>query len=439
MPPTKPRFAAAVASLLCATAAAAQTSAPTASPSPEVYRRLADDIEFNLQNQILDKWFPAAFDERGGGFFQNFNEDWSRGPIDFKGVVYESRLTWTSAQAATRFPQRSAMYLAQTRHGLAFLADKMWDAHDGGFFWSVDDAGQPAPRDGSLKQGYGNAFAIYSAAASYEVTHDPAALDLAKKGFVWYDDHAHDAKNGGYFETAAAAGPQLDAPNPVGAFPGGKSMNTSIHLLEALTGLYAVWPDPVVHARLHEMFEIVRDRVYADPGYLHMFFTAAWRPIGSRDSYGHDVETAYLLTEAAAALGIPDDARAWTAARNLVDHALQVGVDSVHGGLYNEGAISSGDYTPLKDWWVQAEGLNAFLLMHERYGRETPRYWDAFLTQWDFIQRHQIDLIHGGWYPEVRPDGTPVPGPKSDEWTECYHQGRAMLNVSAMLRKMAAR
>jgi hypothetical protein len=38
----------------------------------------------------------------------------------------------------------------------------------------------------------------------------------------------------------------------------------------------------------------------------------------------------------------------------------------------------------------------------------------------------------------VSADGTPVPGqPKSDRWTEGYHQGRALLNVSARLNRLA--
>ena len=81
--------------------------------------------------------------------------------------------------------------------------------------------------------------------------------------------------------------------------------------------------------------------------------------------------------------------------------------------------------------------MNALLLMHERYGRETSKYWDAFIGEWNWINQHQIDHVHGGWYPRVYNDGRPVARGKSDQWTECYHQGRAMLNVSERLRKLA--
>ncbi len=266
--------------------------AQSTQPTHDVYLRLAGETEANLKTQILAKWFPVAMDEKGGGFFQNYSFDWKLLPSGSKAIVYESRLTWTSAQAAMRFPDQRDMYLAQTRHGLAFLAAKMWDQQNGGFYWAVDDSGKPTAR-GARKQGYGNAFAIYAAAANYKATGDAAALDLAKRAFQWYDSHAHDAKNGGYLEIAPEPGQSTDSgPNAVGARGNQKSMNTSIHILEALTGLYEVWPDPALKSRLQEMFLIVRDRVYVDPGYLIQFFNQDWTPLQSEDSYGHDVETA---------------------------------------------------------------------------------------------------------------------------------------------------
>ncbi len=418
----------------------AEQSAAATQPTPEIYRRLAGEVETNLQREILDKWFPVSFDEHGG-FSQDYAEDWSPVASDSKGIVYESRLTWTSAEAAMRFPVKANKYLALTHHGLTFLADKMWDHKNGGFFWAVDDDGNPAGAQGARKQGYGNAFGIFGAAVNYQASRDTAALELAKKAFRWYDEHGHDAKNGGYLEVvlddpAASQNDDADA-DPIGAGANGKSMNTSIHMLEALTALYEVWPDPTVRARLQEMFEIVRDRIYSEPGYLVMFFSADWKPRAGEDSYGHDVETAYLLTEAAAALGIPDDPVTWLKARRLVDHSLQYGLDHMRGGLYNEGGVSGGDYADQREWWVEAEWLNALLLMHERYGQETLQYWNAFVQQWNWINQYGIDKVHGGWYPRLNNDGSPAPHAKSDEWTDCYHQARAMFNVSSRLRHLA--
>jgi mannobiose 2-epimerase len=418
------------------------TALTSAHPRAEAYGRLADETETNLKEQVLAKWYPRAIDTQRGGFAENFNEDWSPGNSRSKGIVYESRLTWTAAQAAHRFSEQAAEYTAAAQHGLKFLSEKMWDAENGGFFWAIDQDGNPVRgtggNDGSSKQAYGNAFGIYAAAAVYQLNHDPEALALVQKGFRWFDEHAHDAEHGGYFEVLTRDGhPNAAAVPAVGGAAGDKSMNSSVHLLEALTDIYRIWPDQTVKSRLQEMFEIVRDKIAHDPGYLTLYFSADWKPKDGEDSYGHDVEAAYLLIEAADALGIPDDPTTWKVAKQLVDHALQVGWDKVRGGLYNSGGINGGNYARSREWWVEAESLNALLLMHQRYGETDPRYWTAFLAQWNWITQFGQDKTNGGWWPRVQNDGTPVRGAKSDAWTECYHQGRALLNVSERLRTLA--
>jgi mannobiose 2-epimerase len=424
-------------------ASGAMAADAVAQPSPDDYRRIAAETDTNLQKEILDKWFPSAVDEQGGGFYENYGADWSRGFGNNKSLVYQSRLTWTSAQAALRYPAKAELYLAMTRRGASELMDKLWDQEHGGFYWTVDTAGRPAGQGRQGKQVYGIAFGIYSLAASYQATKDPATLDFAEKGFRWLDAHAHDNTNGGYYEVLNLDGsPAPEGASVVGAGPNQKSMNTSIHVLEALTGLYKIWPDPALKVRLQEMYDINLNRIYTEPGYLTMFFNADWSRLPGNDSFGHDVETGFLLVEASEALG-KEDGKAWIAARNLVDHALQYGWDAGRGGLYDSGRVTAdgvvtGNLNTDKIWWVQAEQLNALLLLHEHFGRETTKYWDAFTKEWSWISQHQVDHRYGGWYPTVAADGTPTGRPyKSDGWTECYHQGRSMLTVSKTLRHLA--
>jgi mannobiose 2-epimerase len=435
--------------LLCAVAAVLFSSAATClaagdvsiPPTKENYLRIAAEVETNLQKEILQKFFPVTVDEQGGGFYENYSLNWTRTAGGNKSIVYQSRLTWTSAAAARRFPAQASLYLDMTRRGAACLADKLWDKNSGGFYWQVGTNGQP---NSDTKQMYGHAFGIYALAASYQATKDPATLDLAKKAFQWLEEHAHDNVNKGYFENIGPDGKPVvrGGGNSVGASAGQKSMNTSIHILEALTGLYEVWPDPLLKMRVQEMLEICRDKVYSEPGYLTQFLTADWQRTSSPDSFGHDVEAGYLMVEAADVLG-QDDPRAWTAARHLVDHALQYGWDNQLGGLYDSGAMNAqgvvtGSLRTEKIWWVEAEQLNALLLQHEHVGKETTKYWDAFVKEWDWISKYQIDHTNGGWWATVQADGTPASRLKADMWTECYHQGRAMMNVSDRLRKLAA-
>ena len=169
--------------------------------------------------------------------------------------------------------------------------------------------------------------------------------------------------------------------------------------------------------------------------------TADWRAIPAHDSFGHDVETAFLLVEAAAALAMPDDEKTWRVAPALVDHALDWGWDDEFGGFYDKGESFAGAaFDRKKVWWTEAEGLNALLLMHRKYGDRNDRYWKAFLKQWDFIEKHLLDAVHGGWYSETTREGKLLgDGAKANQWKANYHTSRALMNVARMLGAGGAR
>jgi cellobiose epimerase len=436
--------------LACLISVAAAQDVPLDHSTAETYLRLADQVEKHWKSEMLAKWFPSCVDGEHGGFRPHFREDWSRGNQNDKTIVFQSRMTWVCVQVAMHYPELRAEYLKYTRHGVDFLA-RMWDQQHGGFFWGLDEHGQISDQYRGEKHVYGIGFAIYGLSAAYEATKDAHALDLAKRGFAWLDEHAHDAVHGGYYEALNSTGQPIlsdsaDAPSKqshrssdvIGTAYGFKSMNTHIHLLEALTELNRVWPDPLAQQRLQEVFLIVRDRIAVEPGCLNLFFTPDWRPVPDHDSFGHDIETGYLLLEAAEILKRPDDARTLAVARSLVDHALTWGWDEEHGGFYDKGAAFSAAWEKQKIWWTQAEGLNVLLLMHERFGSGTSRYWQAFLKQWQFIWDHQADHVHGGWYQSVSPEGVPKPGQaKGTVWKAAYHDGRALMNVSERLRHLA--
>jgi mannobiose 2-epimerase len=291
----------------------------------------------------------------------------------------------------------------------------------------------------------------------HRATGDKSALELAQSGFRWLESHAHDAKHGGYFEALSRVGKPITASrghkawdsteiksDAIGTRYGFKSMNSHIHLLEAFSALYERWPDATLKRRLLELHQLVRDKITVPSvGAMHLYFLFDWTPVPDHDSYGHDVETAFLLAESAHALGMPNDVQTWSVARRLVDHALEAGWDAQNGGFYDAGGIYGPIFKDNKVWWVQAEGLNALLLMHEKFGpgaarRGDPKYFEAFQKQWSFISRHQIDPQSPGWFTYVSRDGSKIISEaKSNAWQEGYHQGRAMMHVADGLRRLA--
>ena len=398
----------------------------------------AAEIELVLWDKILGAWFPRSLDTPGGGFRENFAEDWSPLPTESKFIVFQARMTWVPAVVARKYPQHRERFLSYARHGLKFLSETMWDATHGGFIELVDAAGRPDPRWRPWKQMYGQAFGIFAAAGAYEATGDRRALDLAIDGFRWIDRCAHDAEQGGYFELLAADGrpvalappeQRADRRFPVIGRVGQKSMNAHIHVLEALMALRQVWDDPLLHQRLEEVFLIVRDKIVRPGGHLAMFSGRDFQPLDERSSFGHELETAYLLMEAAELLGRDDDEQTRRVARELVDHSLRWGWDQTHGGFFDEGPPQGRPTRRGKVWWVEAEAMNGLLTVDRLVGREEPRYSKAFANNWAFFRDRVVDRRHGGCFEVVDEAGKPLPGrrAKATRWKTAYHVTRALL------------
>lgn len=408
----------------------------------ESYSKLATEMEAVLQRDVLGVWFPRSLDREHGGFYSNFTRDWKRTKSEGKFSVFQGRMVWVASQVMMRRPEIKSEYKPFVEHGFKYLNDVLWDKQSGGFFWGLDEKNDISSNYTDGKHLYGMSFGLYGATAAYEALKDPTALKLAQNTFRWIDLHAHDSKNGGYFEWLTRDGKVVQRNEsltnvPVAGFPiGYKSMNTHIHLLESFAQLYEVWPDETLRQRLAELIEVVRDKVCVEPGVMNLYFTLDWRPIPDHDSYGHDVETAYLLLEAEAALGGKPSDKTARMARMLVDHALTYGWDETNGGFYRDGTTFGVAEDKRKEWWVQFEGLNALLLMHQKYGQHSDKYFNAFLRQWQFIKNHQLDKEFAGVFDTIEADGSVKDHTKSRIWKECYHDARALLNTIDRLKKL---
>ena len=416
------------------------------------------ELEKSLKDELLKVWYPLAIDTTDGGFLCDFTHDWQPQGRQNKMIVTQSRHVWTTSQAAVFFNDPGYRKIAE--HGFHFLRDKMWDATYGGFYMLRDRKGEAASGGyGDGKTAYGNAFAIYALAAYYAMSGDTSALHLAQKTFLWLDRHSRDPEYRGCFDRLSRDGSWL-SPRTSGsaagevAAAGWKDQNSSIHLLEAFTELYRVWPDSLLRARIEEMLALIRDSITHQKGYLILYLHRDWTPVSFRDSstavreanylydhvsFGHDVETGYLMLEASHALGLKSDAQTLTVARRMVDHALANGWDKDNGGFYERGYYHANSDTiriisNVKTWWVQAEGLNGLLLMANLFP-EDKKYAQAFGMQWEYMKKFLIDHEHGGWYKEGL-DNSPEQrtGPKGFDWKVNYHESRALMNCIKMLK-----
>jgi len=414
-----------------------------------------DTIRLEIQkvlNEEFTLWYPLSIDTVYGGFFSDINYKWELEGTQNKMIVTQARHVWSTASAAM-FYQKDNVLRNISTHGVEFLKNKMWDKEFGGFYDLVDRSGEPIKEDGEIiKRAYGNSFAIYGLATYFRTSGDSVALKLAQETFLWLEKHSYDPQFGGYFQFMYRDGtPFMEGYKETPP----KDYNSAIHLLECFAELHKVWGDETLKQRLQSLLNIIRDTITTEKGYMQLYFQRDWTPVSYRDSsdavreknyqldyvsFGHDVETAYLLLEASEALGLENDAATLRVAKKMVDHALQYGWDNERGGLYDGGYYFRGEekasvIKKTKEWWVQVEAFNAFLLMSELFPNE-PQYYDKFIQQWNYCKKYLVDSEHGGWYwggTDVVADNKFTA--KGTIWKGNYHTTRSLINSINRLKR----
>jgi mannobiose 2-epimerase len=440
---------------------------------------LVGELREALVSGLLECWYPRAVDEEFGGFYSELSLDFRPGPDQRKPLVVQARHLWATSRASQFLPG-DPRYPRIARHAFRYLRDVMWDREHGGFLprvysrsrdgvWPASNAERvrsglrrlvpssavrrriastyrrrAAPAQPLVKDVYDEAFAIFGLAAYHQASGDPAALDLARASFGWLEEHSHDPDHGGYLRYLSRAGSPLPA-GPLGDAP--KDLDSTLHLLEAFTELYRAWPDERVRLRLGELVELIGDRMISERGSCRIRFEPDWTPLRlteadrqagnfARDhvSFGHDIETAALLVDAAEALGRANDPTIHAIAKRLADHSLDHGWDAARGGMFEAGYyFSEGGPCEVVDrsklYWVQAETLNTLSLLACRYPDDPRGYLHRFLEQWRYCDRYLVDHDRGGWYWQGL---DALPGPqqpgKADPVRATYHVSRALMN-----------
>lgn len=400
---------------------------------PDVLRRYADRIEADLRHNVLPFWIERAVDQERGGFHGAITNALEIQPSAERGALLASRILWTFSAAYRRLGDASLLAMAD--HAYTALIERFHDRENGGFFWSASPTGVVHQ---TRKQTYGQAFAIYALSEYHLATTKSAPLDQAIELYRLIETHARDPLHGGYLEaTSRDWTPIADMRLSAVDLNEPKSQNTHLHVMEAYTNLLRAWPDPSLRAAQTALVDTMLTRIVnPDTGHLGLFFALDWSPRSSTVSYGHDIEGAWLLGEAADALGNPHlQERVRELAVKIADVTLAEGIDA-DGGVFNAGEPDRVTDTN-KEWWPQAEAVLGFL--HAYSISHDERHLGAALRCWDFIEQHLIDRTHGEWLRGVTREGAVLESELKVGFWKCpYHNGRMGLLAPAHLRRLAS-
>ncbi|HEY4209628.1 MAG TPA: AGE family epimerase/isomerase, partial [Puia sp.] len=337
--------------------------------------------------RILDYWMRYTPDRERGGFYGKLNDDNQAVPGAVKGAVLNARILWSFSAAYNI--ENDAAYLTMAGRSIGYIMEHFIDKEYGGVYWSVTAEGAPAD---SKKQMYAIAFVIYGLAEYYRAQPMQEALDMAVRLYRDIETYSYDKERGGYMEALTRDWqPMADLRLSEKDANEKKTMNTHLHILEAYTNLYRVWPDVGLAGKIRGIIDVFREHIIdGGTGHLRLFFDEDWGVRSSVISYGHDIEASWLLVEAVEVLegggevlegggevlgegdrgvaqvseGGDQGARDGALLRQVREMSVRLAVAAAEG-LNADGSMryecDRGHMVDERHWWVQAEAMVGFL------------------------------------------------------------------------------
>lgn len=387
---------------------------------------MVDEMKQHLKEVIIPFW-KSMKDEECGGFYGYLDYDLNLDKKAVKGCILNSRITWFFSQAylvLKEIGELDESLLAMANHGFSFMEQYCMDQEFGGIYWSMNFDGSP---NETIKHTYNQAFSIYALSAFYEATGNQKALKMAMELFEIIETKCRDEE--GYLESFDREFKLIDneklSENGVIAY---RTMNTLLHVFEAYTELFKVTQEEKVKEKLLWMMDVFADKMY-NP-ILHrqeVFFDKEYHSLIDLHSYGHDIETAWLIDRGVEVVGLKNyEAKMTPITADLTREIFEVAFNG--DSLHNE--CENGHVNTSRIWWVQAESVVGFLNGYQK-DQDRVEYMAAAKKQWNYIKEFMIDTRKGSeWYWEVDMNGQPTSKkPIVEPWKCPYHNGRMCLEV----------
>ena len=381
-------------------------------------------------SNILSFWQLNTIDNSFGGFYGRRDHFNRLIPKAQKGIILNTRILWSFSAAGNFYGINQ--YLEICKRSFSYLKDRFKDEEYGGVYWMVDYKGFPSI---TRKQTYAQAFTIYSLSEYYKYSRDHIALDWALEIFYQLERIALDNNSGGYIECFKRNWePIEDMRLSEKDLNASKTMNTHLHILEAYTTLFEVSGNEKVGNALEYLVHLILNRFLTEDYHFRLFFSNDWNSLSTEVSYGHDIEAAWLLVNAARKLGNNDlimsvETKAISIADTFVSKALDKDF-----GVYNNMDVQNMKVDTDKHWWPQAEAIVGLLYVWNITG--TNKYLNIALKIWDFIDQAILDKINGEWFFRVNKDGVPYENEnKVGLWKCPYHNSRACMEIVRLLKQ----
>lgn len=385
------------------------------------YKKLKKELDIELKN-ILSYWTENTIDKEFGGFLgkrDHYNKVVEKAS---KGVILNTRILWSFSAATNHL--KTDTYKDVCDRSFKYLKDFFNDKINKGVYWEVDYLGNPINK---RKQVYAQSFTIYALSEYYIFSKNEEAKTWAIELFNQLEKYAKDSVNEGYFEAFNEDwSPIEDMRLSDKDMNASKTMNTHLHVLEAYTSLLKIYDNNELKASLKMLVKVFLEKFLNTKNHYELFFDDQWNLLSNSVSYGHDIEAAWLVIDAAKLI---DDSEllhlSEEVAVKVADTFLLEAIDK-EGAVINEKNLTTNHIDTDRHWWPQVEALVGLKYANDLKSDE--KYISSSLKIWDFTKKNLIDYKNGEWFFRVDEKGNVYKSEdKVSMWKAPYHTSRACI------------
>lgn len=373
-----------------------------------------------LNDKILPFWENLK-DNTYGGFYGWLDYELNLDKKAVKGCILNSRILWFFSNAY--LTTKDTELLPYAKHAYEFLKKYCIDKEYGGVYWSLNYDGTVFD---STKHTYNQAFAIYALASYYDATKEEEALKIAYDLYRIIESNCTDEV--GYLEAFTYDfKPEDNDKLSENGVIAEKTMNTLLHVFEAYTELYRVTKDEQVAKKLYFIMDVFEKQVFNEElRRQEVFFDKNMNSILDLHSYGHDIETAWLIDRGCEVLNDAELTKRMRRITSILEDEIYK-VAYVDHSLLNE--CEKGNVNRMRVWWVQAEAVVGFLNAYEKSNDE--RYKEAAKDILEYIKTKLEDQRDGSeWYWQLDDNHLPdTSKPIVEPWKCPYHNGRMCFEI----------
>ncbi len=379
-------------------------------------------------DRLFQYWATEAINPHNRLFYGSINYKGDKNPEANLGIIMYSRLLWSFSAAAKHYNSNPYKEIAQTCYNT--LESYFYDNKHGGYFWECTVKGEIVDHK---KQTYAQAFALYALCEYYSLTTHEEIKLKAEKQFQILTCNCFDSEFGGYLEGFTQDW-KFDKKNRLSEKDqfAEKTMNTNLHVLEALTLYYKIFKTNTAKTALKRVVLDFYRFIVDHDNHLILFMDRKWKKLHHIHSYGHDVEAAWMLWEAAELL---DDEALLLQIKTLViemtDTFILEGID--HEAVIHEKNMTTKHLDEDRHWWPQCEALEGLANAYAISKNE--QYLDKMALIWSYIKLNFIDYENGEWHTRISAKGKIYENEnKGGMWKTPYHNGRALMKLVQRFR-----